>query len=172
VLARVTPDQLVLDSPCAAWKVRDLVNHLVNGTHYFATVAQTGGPPGPDRPDHTAGDYAAAYREGAARAVAAFRTDGVLDREVRLAFGEMPASVFVMIAATDTLTHGWDVAKATGQSTDLDPALAAELLDFAHEHLADAYRGPEGTAAFGPDVDVGAAASAADRLAGFLGRHP
>ena len=28
----------------------------------------------------------------------------------------------------DTFQHGWDLAKATGQDTDLDPELAAGLL--------------------------------------------
>jgi uncharacterized protein (TIGR03086 family) len=104
--------------------------------------------------------------------VAAFRSEGVMESVVRLPFGELPASVFVMIAATDTLTHGWDLAKATGQPTDLDPELARRLLGFARDHLTEAFRGAEGAASFGPVVDVPAPASAADQLAAFLGRQP
>ena len=55
----------------------------------------------------------------------------------------MPGSAFVGIAATDTFTHGWDLAKATGQSTDLAPQLAAGLLAGAKQFISDAIRGPE-----------------------------
>jgi hypothetical protein len=35
--------------------------------------------------------------------------------------GGMPGSVFVCIAAGDVFTHSWDLARATGQPSDLDP---------------------------------------------------
>jgi uncharacterized protein (TIGR03086 family) len=68
------------------------------------------------------------------------------------------------------MTHGWDVAKATGQSTDLDPELAAELLEGARLAIPDAFRGPDTQAPFGPEQPVPANATNADKLAAFLGR--
>ena len=41
-----------------------------------------------------------------------------MDRIVKLPFGEMPAGMAVDIAIFDVTTHAWDLAKATGQSTD------------------------------------------------------
>ena len=86
------------------------------------------------------------------------------------ASGMLPGSIFVMIAATDTFAHGWDLANALGISTDLDPAVAGQLLSLSM--LPDEFRGPDGQAPFGPKVDVPDSACAADRLAGYLGRHP
>jgi uncharacterized protein (TIGR03086 family) len=74
-----------------------------------------------------------------------------------------------MIAASDAFTHGWDLARALGQSTDLDPELAAQLLGASM--IPDEFRGPDGQAPFGPKVDVPESAPAADRLAGVLGRQ-
>ncbi len=173
VLAKVSPDQMGQATPCASWTVHELVNHTVGGTIYFAAVAETGAvPSGAEAPDFAAGDYRATFRDGSARAVAAFAADGAMEKTMTLPFGELPGSVFVLIAAIDTYTHGWDLAKATGQSTDLDPELAAELLQVAKASLSDGMRGPDGAAPFGPAVAVSQPATAADELAGFMGRQP
>ena len=70
-----------------------------------------------------------------------------------------------------TFTHGWDLAKATGQSTDLDPALAEQILEVAAMIVPDQFRGPE-PMPFGPAVEPPAGAPVADRLAAFFGRTP
>jgi hypothetical protein len=62
------------------------------------------------------------------------------------------------MAAGDIFTHGWDLAKATGQPTDLDPELAGALLARITQMLPDSMRGPEGQAPFGPSVGVAASA--------------
>ena len=172
ILAGVSASQMDEPTPCAQWKVRDLVNHLVGGTTFFATTAATGNPPadGGQAPDFSSDDYVAAFQDGSAQAVAAFAADGTMERIIHLPFGELPGAAFINVAAIDTFTHGWDLAKATGQSTDLAPALAAQLLAIAEGFLPDALRGPEGEAPFGPQVEVDPSASAADRLAGFMGR--
>jgi uncharacterized protein (TIGR03086 family) len=174
VLAGVTPALLNKPTPCASWKVRELVNHIVGGTMYFATLAETGQPPagGEEAPDAAdAGDTVALFNKGAAEAVEAFSADGAMDRIMHLPFGDLPGSVFINIAAIDTFTHGWDLAKATGQPSDLDPALATEMLGVAQTFLPDELRGPE-PAPFGPRVEAPAGASPADQLAAFLGRRP
>ena len=114
----------------------------------------------------------ASYAEGSKRAVAAFNAPGALEKTVKLPFGEMPASAFLMMAANDQFQHGWDLAKATGQAATLDPDVAEQLLGFARAAIPDAFRGPDGKAPFGPAVSVPESASAADQLAGFLGRTP
>ncbi|MBA3652568.1 MAG: TIGR03086 family protein [Actinobacteria bacterium] len=171
VLAKVQTDQLDDPTPCASWNVRELINHIVGGTHFFAGIAETGGVPegGGTPPDFSAGDFNAAFASGAQAAVAAFRAPGVMEKTMKLPFGEFPGSVFVMIAATDTYAHGWDLAKALGESTDLDPAIASAILGAAM--IPDQFRGPEG-APFGPIVEVDASACPADRAAGYLGRQP
>jgi len=141
----------------------------VGGQFFFATAARGEAPSG-EQKDYSGGDIVGEFDKGAAASVASFSQDGVMERTLHLPFGDMPGSVFVGLAATDTFVHGWDVAAATGQSTDLAPALAARLLEQARVALTDAMRGPNGKAAFGPEQTPSAAASNADRLAAFLGR--
>ena len=79
----------------------------------------------------------------------AFRADGLMERTLTLPFGQMPGSAFLGLAATDTFTHGWDLAKATGQDTDLAPDLAAALLAGARS-IPPSFRSEDG-AVFGPE---------------------
>ena len=168
ILVNVSQDQLGDPTPCVSWKVSDLINHLI-GTHVFITTALGGTPPSPG-PDFASGDFVQAYDDASAATVAEFEKEGVMDRIVKLPFGEIPGSAVMGIAATDTFTHGWDLAKATGQSTDLDPDLAIALLTGAREAIQDAFRGPDGAAPFGALQDAPDGCTCADELAAFLGR--
>ena len=64
------------------------------------------------------------------------------------------------------------VSDQPGQAANLDPDVAAKLLEFAQMAIPDTFRGPEGQAPVGAAVDVSESAPVADRLAGFLGRTP
>jgi uncharacterized protein (TIGR03086 family) len=173
VLELVCSADLDRPTPCASWNVRDVVNHIVGGTGFFAELAEKGTVTDHgDGADYTATDFAATFRREAERLIAAFRAPGAMTKPMKLPFGELPGSVCVWIAAGDIFTHGWDLAKATGQPTDLEPDVAACLLAQIEPILPDGMRGPDGEAAFGPRVEITDSAPAADRLAAFEGRHP
>ena len=182
VLTKVQPGQLDGPTPCASWDVRTLISHVTGSARWWAGTVAVSGAGDPAEADYAAGDhaagdyaagdYAAAYAQSSQIALAAFGADGVLDRTVRLPFGEFPGAVVLGMAATEQFTHGWDLARATGQPTDLDPELATELLGQARLVITDAYRGPDGEALFGPARTAPAGASPADQLAAFLGRGP
>jgi hypothetical protein len=45
VLANMTPEQFeAAETPCASWSVKELLDHVVDGTTYFAITAETGTP--------------------------------------------------------------------------------------------------------------------------------
>ncbi len=167
VLTGVSKSQLGDTTPCAAWKVSDLINHIVGGQYFFESCTK-GAPAGRDT-DFSATDFVSAFDEASQQCLAAFRADGIQEKLLTLPFGQMPGSAFMGIAATDTLTHGWDLAKATGQNTDLAPELAAQLLAGAKQFIQPAFRTQDG-AVFGPEQTAPAGASNADQLAAFLGR--
>jgi uncharacterized protein (TIGR03086 family) len=170
VLRDVRADQLDAPTSCASWKVSDVINHVVGGQYFFSS-AMRGEAPAGEAPDFAAGDFVTMFDEGAAACIAAFESEGAMERIVKLPFGEMPGSAFLGIAATDTLTHGWDVARATGQSTDLSPELATRVLAEIRPAISDGFRGEDGKAPFGPEQTAPPDASNADRLAAFLGRR-
>lgn len=175
VLANVTPDQYDLPTPCASWDVRRLLSHYVGASHWFAMCVNAGEAPEDDTTesvDYTQGDLLASYDAGIKASVEAFGAPGAQEKMVKLPFGEMPGGVFMGIATNDVFTHAWDLARATGQSTDLDPEFAAQLTDGARMFVQDAFRGPDGSGApFGAEQTPPDGASAADRHAAFLGRE-
>lgn len=168
VLANVSADQLDLDTPCKDWKVRDLIDHMVGAQHWArcgvqgAEMTETGA-------GSADGDFADAFDSAASAALAAFDEDGALGRTVNPGFGDMPAPALMGLATTDTFTHAWDLAKATGQDTDLAPELASALLAQSRQSIQPAFRSEEGSI-FGFEQDAPEGASPADQLAAFLGR--
>jgi hypothetical protein len=74
------------------------------------------------------------------------------------------AGVALNIAIFDVTTHAWDLAKATGQSTDLDPGSPASPTGGAgHAVGRPAGTGCSGSRSRCPTAPV------ADRLAGLAG---
>jgi uncharacterized protein (TIGR03086 family) len=169
VLAKVQPGDLDAPTPCASWDVRALINHFVGTARWWAvTVTGEGAAPGAD---YAAGDFAAAYEESIQIATAAFETDGVLEKTVRLPFAEFSGAALLSLAAMEQFTHGWDLARALGHHTDLDPGLAAGLLSQARLAITGAFRGPDGEGLFGSAQEAPPGACPADQLAAFLGRR-
>ncbi|HEU4949081.1 MAG TPA: TIGR03086 family metal-binding protein [Kribbella sp.] len=161
LIAKVQPDQMELPTPCRSWNVRDLLDHVVDEVNRFATV--TGGQKA------TEGGYEAA----AAALLVAWRAPGALERPQQLPFGEVPAAWAVDQQITELTSHAWDIAKATGQSTDLDPELGQRALDWGRQNLLPEFRGDEADGAqIGPEVKVPDDAPLYDRLAAFGGRDP
>lgn len=168
VLATVQPGQLHAPTPCVSWDVRALIDHFVGTIRWWASViaANEDLPVG----DADTEDRVANYDTNIAVALEAFGSDGALERTVELPFGELPGTVVLGLAAIEQFAHGWDLAQATGQSTDLDRTLAEDLLVLARQAILEEYRGPNEVALFGPIVDPPKGAGPADRLAAFLGR--
>ncbi len=168
VLEGVNADQLGGQTPCASWTVGECIDHVINAQGFFL-AGLTGQPPAAPG-QFSDGDYIAAYDEATSAVVAAFSEPGALGRMVQMPFGEMPGAAVAGLATNDTFTHGWDIAKATGQSTDLNPELAEQVLAMARQSIQEGFRGPEGAAPFGAEQQAPEGASAADQLAAFLGR--
>jgi uncharacterized protein (TIGR03086 family) len=174
VVDGIEPSQLDDPTPCEGWTVRDLLNHITGGADMFALAAAEGSVPD-DRigqlmgGDNLGDDYRSAFRQASARALAAYAADGVLEKVIVLPFGEMPAGAALNIAIFDVTTHAWDLAKASGQSTELDSEVLATAYAIAQETITDDFRVP---GVFGPEVAVPAGAPVQDRLAAFTGRTP
>ena len=142
-----------------------VVNRIVEGANWFALCVNEGAAPDPD-PTHGV-DYAAGAcsprMTGASPRLSppsARRRSGA-DHQAPLR--RAPWSGVHGHRHHDVFTHGWDLAKATGQPTDLDPEMAEDLHAQVQGFVNDAFRGPDGEAPFGPEVAAPPSASAADR---------
>jgi uncharacterized protein (TIGR03086 family) len=164
-IAGVRPNQWDAPTPCTEWNVRQLLNHVVGGTKAFLSM-QTGGSPVDRAADHLGDDPLASFRASLAQLRSAFAEDGALEKTVTTPFGEAPGLVLVNMRVNEMMVHGWDVAKATGQSTDLDPELAAQCAEDFRRLRASG----RGAGMFAEAQEAPPGASAADQLAAVAGR--
>ncbi len=130
--------------------MRELLNHVVAGNLWAAELAN--GRSIDDVGSTLDGDLLgsgpiAAYDTSAARAAAAFEAPGALDAPCAVSYGPVPGSVYAGHRLLDVLVHGWDLAAATGQSTELDPQLVAACWEVTRPQLALL----QGSGAFGAD---------------------
>ena len=114
--------------------------------------------------------WVAAYRASAAQAAAAWADDAKLDAMVELPWGKIPGRFAIAGYIQEILTHGWDLATATGQDTEGDPILAQWSLATARRILPPEPRGGPGIP-FGPPVEPPAGAGPYTQLAAYLGRQ-
>lgn len=159
-------DQWTRPTACADWDVRAVVNHLAHGNAKVAFWAGMG-PPAPDG-DYLGASPASAFVSSVAAARAVLASPGLFSRKVTTPLGEVPGVFLVHMRVNEYLAHGWDLADATGAPTDLLPDLAEAALAQWRSRFGSAPRQPGGP--FGPELEAPPQATAADRLAAFLGR--
>jgi len=162
MVGRVQPGQWHAPTPCREWDVAALVEHMVAGIGYVGAALEVEGMAVSVDPP--------SYRAGVARCVASLREPGALDGRCMSPAGfEWSVGDAAAGTAMDQLIHTWDLAVAIGAGRDLDPELVEACVAVFVPQMPDIGR----AAGFvGPEVTVGADASAQDRLLGAMGRHP
>jgi len=99
----------------------------------------------------------------------AWSDPAVLERTVHLPFGDFPGAFALGIHTVETVVHGWDLAKATGQPTEVDPELCAVAWQNCKD-IDDTFRGPDRP--FRPRVAAPLGGSKTEELVAWLGRQP
>lgn len=169
LIAGVTADQLELPTPCEDFDVRTLIGHLYTGARRVEVMAAGGDartvPFVAELPD---ADLARGYRartEASQRAWAA----ADLSAPVTAPWGTIPGALAIGGYLQEAVTHGWDLAVATGQQSEADPDLAEIALAAAQRALPAEPRG--GVIPFGPVVEPEPSATATERLVNWTGRN-
>lgn len=169
LLAEVTPEQLSLPTPCAEFDVAQLIQHLYGVADRVEALGH--GHPAASVPafvDALPEDLAGGYRERAERGQAAWADDAALARVVVVPFGSLPGVQVIGVYVSEQLTHGWDLAVATGRPAEAAPDLVALAERSIRATLPPTPRG--GPIPFGPVVEPDLGAGPTDRLAAYLGR--
>ena len=147
-------------TPCDEWRVRDLLDHMLDTQRYFlgAALGEKQPPPSPTPPPLSTGDPAADFEQARSKVLAAYGQDGVIEKTG-------PA---LGIAFSDQLLHGWDLARATKQDATMPDGLAQAAYEFIHGRFTDDQR----TGVFKPEIPVGDDATPQQRLLAYTGRDP
>jgi len=173
VLANVTDDHLTASTPCTDFSVGDVVHHVGGLALAFAAAARkdrgplTGAPPGVDAAQLDP-DWRTRYPARLTDLAQAWTDPSAWEGMTRIAAMDMPGEAVALVGLTEVVIHGWDLARATGQAYDIDPAIAEAVLANVAQFAA---QGPvEGL--FGPAVPVADDAPILDRIIALSGRDP
>jgi uncharacterized protein (TIGR03086 family) len=174
IVAGVREDDLPRSTPCVEWDVSTLLDHLIADLDVFNRLA-TGepldlvtaiDPKAPENAARATPGPAHQFERLADESREIWSRPGALEQTYKTSQSELPGNALVMITLIDTLVHGWDLAKATGQDTEMPDEVAEAALAFTMRMMKGRRVG------FGDPVPVPEEASVTDRLVGWLGRNP
>ncbi|MFJ1745874.1 TIGR03086 family metal-binding protein [Streptomyces sp. NPDC088116] len=166
VVRGITDAQLTAPTPCSAYDVHALADHLFQVLVNFQVLAARGETDFGAAPEHLEGEWRDRFADETVRLVAAWDAPGA-EEGTTGAMG-MPARTVGAMALGDLTVHGWDLARATGQPYEPDPAVVDMLrVDFG----ALAPKARE-MGVFGEPVPVGADAGPFETLLALTGRDP
>lgn len=168
LVAEVRPDQLSLETPCTELDVEALLKHLFGVANRLVALgaghpADSVSPTIPTLPDDVVGAYLARVEEGRR----AWADPASLGRLLEVPWGQAPGAVVLGVYLAENLTHGWDLAVATGQDPEAEPALVAPAYAMMRRALPAEGRDEF---PFDPPVEPAADAGPTERLANWSGR--
>jgi uncharacterized protein (TIGR03086 family) len=162
---RIEPDQLSRPTPCTAFTVASVLEHMIGGATAFAPAFRGAGAPAAPPDGET-------LHEGFGRAMAdlsdAVHTAGAQERTIASPFGDVPGAMFARYVAFDGLVHGWDLSVATGLPFAPRDGLVDDVDAFARDLLKPEMRDGD---TFAEETVAPPAASRLERLAAFSGRR-
>lgn len=165
----VRPEELDSPTPCDDFTVGELIEHMLAVEERVRRIGADGVlGDAQQRVALPTGDLGAAFREAAGRAHSAWDDDSRLTAIVSPPWGDVPGAAALGGYVQEHLTHGWDLAVATGQPAEADPHLVEPVLQAAMTFVPAAPRG--GPIPFGDVVEPAADAGPTERLANYLGR--
>ena len=164
-LARSSP--LDVPTPCAEWDLGQLLTHMEDSLVAFGDAATHGRVPVRDLALHAGkGPSVDRVIQLGCGTRAAWHAR-VTSAPINISDLSLGRDTTVLVAALEVAVHGWDVARATGQSRRMPEDLAVRLYDVALVVVPPGERGTR----FGPAIDVPASAPTSTRLLAYLGRR-
>ena len=176
VVSRVTTQDLDRATPCAQWRLAELLIHMTTQHLGFAAAAEgRGADPAVWRARHLGDDLVAAYTASAVEVLTAFAVEGVAQREFAIpeisTQQTFPASRAIGFHFVDTIVHSWDVARSIDVPIQLPADLVRAALPLASA-VPDGERRREPGAAFQPGLSAAGQFDPLDRVVALLGRSP
>ena len=166
LITRLPDEALAGPTPCPAYTLGDLVEHVGGLAVAFTTAARKGHAGRPSQaPSGDASRLGDGWRARIAAdlAVLADAWTGMTE-----AGGiQLPGDIAGLVALDELVVHGWDVARSSGQPYEVDEA----SLGAVHGFVASFGDGPE-RGPFGPAVATSADAPRLDQVVGLAGRDP
>jgi uncharacterized protein (TIGR03086 family) len=176
LVAHIPDEALGRPTPCPAYSLGDLIEHVGGLALAFAAAARkerneyTGMNP-PGDASRLGGDWRERIPRDLTALAGAWAEPDAWSGMTRIAGDDTPAEVVGLVLADELAVHGWDVARATGQAYACEPDILGAALQFLQMFASpDAPAGPD--VAFGPATFLLEEAPLLDRVVALAGRDP
>jgi len=160
--------QLDDPTPCPDWSVAHLLRHVGGLTLEFTASAQKV-PTRARAGDGLTGDWRGRISDDLAALADAWTDPAAYEGDTHAGPVTLSGAETARVALNEVTVHGWDLARATGQSYAADPGAVAECARFVAAFEAPAN---DDGGLFGPPVETADGAADIDRLVGLTGRDP
>ncbi|MFL6241612.1 MAG: TIGR03086 family metal-binding protein [Acidimicrobiia bacterium] len=176
LVGRVPDELLDAPTPCPAYTLGDLVDHVSGAALAFtgAAVKDTGDvtsqAPSGDA-SRLGDDWQTRIPRDLVALAAAWRDPDAWTGMTKAGGVELPGEVAGLVALDEIVVHGWDVARATGQAYDCDAASLEAVQAFVSQ-FSEPGQEEMRAGLFGPVVEVPEDAPLLERVIGLTGRDP
>jgi len=176
LITRTREDDLGRPTPCPAYALGDLIDHVGGLALAFTAAARkdrgplTGAQPSGDATRLPA-DWRTRIPRDLATLAEAWREPESWAGMTRIAGMDAPAAMVGQTVVDELAVHGWDVARALGRPYTADPDVLTAARAFLEQFASpDAPAGPDVT--FGPSRPVDRDAPPLDQVLALAGRDP
>lgn len=171
----VPDDALDRRTPCDI-PVGDLLDHIRTLAHAFAAAARKdlaalSGPPPRPQFSNLDPDWRTTIPAALDELASAWAEPEAWTGMTHIGGIDMPGDAAGVVGLDELVLHGWDLARATGQSYDVDEESVQPLMGFL-THMAEPGMVEARQGLFGPVVSVPDKAPLLDRALGLAGRDP
>ncbi|MDQ6799135.1 MAG: TIGR03086 family metal-binding protein [Actinomycetota bacterium] len=169
LVAAVPDDALDHPTPCEAYRVGDLLDHIGGGALAFtaAAVKKPLDPAPAGDADNLAPDWRTRIPRDVLGVAQAWREPETWTGMTAVGGVDLPADMAGAVALDELVIHGWDLAVATGQAAAYDGPGLEGVHDTVQQFRSSGIEG-----LFGPQVVVPDDAPLLNRILGLAGRDP
>jgi uncharacterized protein (TIGR03086 family) len=126
IVGGVRPDQHAEPTPCDEYNVQELLGHMVAVMERIIVIGSLGDPNEATRMvDLSEKSVLTEWFTRAGKAAEVWSDAKLLGTIVTLPFAKLPGAAAMAIYGSELTVHGWDLARATGQTVQWDDECAA-----------------------------------------------
>ncbi|MGH8888684.1 MAG: TIGR03086 family metal-binding protein [Acidothermaceae bacterium] len=176
LIAGITDEQIGVATPCPRYTLGDLLDHVDGLAQAFTNAAtkqspEDGGPTPSGAARQLGPDWRTRIPKRLLAMAEAWHDPSAWEGVTAAGGVQLPGEIAGLVALNETMVHGWDIARATGQAYDVEAEHAEQCIRVMGPRPGEE-RLVGDDVPFGRPFDVSPDAPPLDRLIATMGSNP